>query len=108
MIQKGVPWCKLSYKAFKEQNIYDTLIGLSPFPILSQLTDLLGGILHCATDVGNCTFDRNINFLLRITHDELDYCCTNYYNTEIMNAYKGVFNYIRVLPKEINKFYGHK
>ena len=48
---------------------------------VSQLTDLLGGILHCVTDIGKCIFDSNIPYGLLLTCGELGYCCTGYYDT---------------------------
>ena len=52
-------------------------VYIFPFPTLIQFIESLGGIQHSITVVGNRFFDIDIPFALRITHDELYYCCTN-------------------------------
>ena len=43
---------KISYKLFKEQYVYDTLLDIPPFPTLIQFTDFIGGIKTFVIFVG--------------------------------------------------------
>ena len=71
---KGKTRCKLSYKLFKEQDIYYSLLDISPLTKLIQLTYFLGGIQHCVTVFGKWIFDSNIPFSLPINCDDMEYC----------------------------------
>ena len=93
--EKDKPKCKIPYKVFKEKYGYDPLIEISPFPKPIQLKEFLGDIQQCVTVVGKCIFDSNITFDLPITCNDLDYCCTNYNKTKVMNGFKRVLKAIR-------------
>ena len=59
--EKVKPRCKLLYKLFKEENVYDILLEVSPYPILIQLKYFLVRIDNCITVVGSWVF--TVNFL---------------------------------------------
>ena len=100
--EKGKPWCKLSYKGFKEKYVYVPLLDISTYPILITLRDFLDGIHHCVIVVVKWVFD-GIVFAIPLTKDNLDYCCINDNETKGINCYKGVFKSIRFFTKENNK-----
>ena len=52
LIDKGKTRCKLSYKLFKEEYGYDTLLDISTYPTFIKLKDFPGGIHHCVTVLG--------------------------------------------------------
>ena len=79
MRYKGKQQWKLSYKVFEEQDGYDLLFDIYLFPTSIQLKSFLGGIQHCVTVFARWVFDCNIHFAVPITHDNMDYCCTNDY-----------------------------
>ena len=60
----------------KEEDGYDPLIDISPYPTLIQLI-FLGGIHHCVTVVGEWIFESNFPFALPLTKYSLDYFCVN-------------------------------
>ena len=70
--EKLKPWYKLSYKLFKEEYGYYSLIEISPFTTLVMLKYFLGGIQHCITVVGKWVFDIDFTFALPITRENLD------------------------------------
>ena len=54
LIEKENPWCKHSYKLFKEEDVYDTFLDISPYPTLIQFNDYIDGIHVCVTVVSEC------------------------------------------------------
>ena len=58
------------------------------------------GIQHCVTVVGKLIFDSNITFELPLTHEKLDWCCTNYDETKLINGYKRVLKAIRFFQQK--------
>ena len=72
MRYKGKQQCKLSYKVFEEQDVYDPFIEISPIPIFIQLKYFIGGVKHCVTVVGNWVFDSNITFALPSPFSHID------------------------------------
>ena len=88
--ENGKPHCKLSYKVFKEEYGYDTLLEISPYTALIQLKYFLGGIRHCVTVVCKLVFDNNYPSSISPTKDNLDYCCINDNETKVMNVLKGL------------------
>ena len=44
VIDNRKPWWKLSYKVLKEENGYDSVLGISTYTTLIQLKDFLGGM----------------------------------------------------------------
>ena len=79
------------------------MLDISPFPALIQLKDFLGGIHHCVAVVGKWIFDSNFTFALPLTKENLEYCCINDNETEVMNDYKIVLGSIVFFTKENNK-----
>ena len=67
--EKGKIRCKLSYRVFKEEYGYYTLLGIYPYPAVIQLKEFLRGIHHCVTVVGRWIFDSNFPFVLPITQE---------------------------------------
>ena len=53
------------------------MLEISPFPALINLKEFIGGKKHCVTVFGKCIFDSNIPFVLLLTRDYMDQCCTN-------------------------------
>ena len=68
------------------------------------MTEFLGGKKDCATVVGKWIFNRNVPFTLTLTRDNMDYCCTNYYETRVINGYKLVLKKIIFIPTDKTKF----
>ena len=99
VIDKVKPKCKLSYNVFEEQYGYDPFLEISLFPVLIQFIDYLSGVQHCVTGVGKWFFDSSINFVLPLTFDDLDYCCSNKNETKVLNGNKGLFKYIFLTEK---------
>ena len=75
VIEKGKTRCKLSYKVFKEEHVYNPIIDISTLTALIQLKDFPGGIHHCITVVGEWVFDSNVSFALPLTQYKLEYYC---------------------------------
>ena len=67
VIEKGKPQCKLSFKVLKEEYVCDQLLGISPYPALTQLKYFLGRIYHCVTVVGKWVFDSSFPFILPLS-----------------------------------------
>ena len=38
------------------------------------------------------------------TNNDLDYCCTNYYKTRVVNCYKGVLKLVKFFPTDKNNY----
>ena len=95
--KKGKLWCNLSYKVFQEQDGYDQIIDIFLFPILFQLTDFIGGILNCVRVVAKVIFDINITLALTLTHDNLDFSCTNDGDKKLINGYKVLLKPVRFI-----------
>ena len=93
--KKGKPWCKLSYKVFQEQYGYDQIIDIFLFPILFQLADFIGGIPNCVRVIVKFIFDRNITLALPLTHDNIEYSCTNDDDKKLINDYKLLLKSVR-------------
>ena len=93
--KKGKPWCKLSYKVFQEKYGHDQIIDIFIFPILLQLADLIGGIPNCVRVNVKCIFDRNNTLAIPLTHDNLDYSCTNDGEKKLTNVYKVLLKPLR-------------
>ena len=49
---------------------------------------------------GKWIFDSNINFLLILSREDQDYCCTNDNQTELFNGYEGVLKSTGFFPTE--------
>ena len=95
IIDKVKPQGKLLYKLFKQQDVYDPLLCISPFPTLIQFKYLIGGIQHCVTVVSKWVFDSNFPFALPLTCVDMDYCFTNDNETKVINGYKVLLKAIR-------------
>ena len=61
--EDGKPRCKISYKLFEEQDVYDPLLDISLFITLVKLKEFLGRIQNCVTVVGKSIL--TVIFLLR-------------------------------------------
>ena len=92
--EKGKPWCKILYKVFKDEYGHDPLICISPFTTLIQLKDLLSGIHHYVKVVGKWIFDSNFPFVLTLTRENIDYCCTDNNKIRGMDGYQVVLTAI--------------
>ena len=66
------------------------MLNIYPFTTLNQLTEFLGSVQNFVTVVGKWVFDRNILFVIPLTSDKLDYCCSNDDKTKGANGYKGI------------------
>ena len=53
------------------------MLGIYPFPTLIKFKEIIHGVQHCVTVVGKWIFDINILFACPLTHDDMDYFCTN-------------------------------
>ena len=56
------------------------------------MTNFIGSIQNFDTVVIKWIFDRNIMFVVPLTHDDMDYSCTNDDKTKVMNGYKKYWN----------------
>ena len=101
--EKIKPQCKLSYKLFKEEDVYNTLLEISPYPTLIQLKFYLDSIHNCVTVVVRWVFYSNFPFALPLTKQNLDYFCINDNETKGVNGYKRVLKEIRFSQKKILK-----
>ena len=86
--EKLIPRCKLSNKVLQEQDEYNPMIYISPYPISFLLKDSLGRIQHCVTFIGTWFFESNFPFALLLTQSDLDYDFINDNVTKGMNGYK--------------------
>ena len=84
---KGKPWCKLSYKALKQEDGYDSWLEISPYQTLIPWKDILDGIPHCDKVLGKWIFGGNYPFARPLTKDNLGYCCINDNETKEINGY---------------------
>ena len=92
----------------KEEDRYDKLIDISPYPTIFKLKDFLGGINHWVTVVGKWIFDSNFSFEVPLTKENLDYFRINDNETKGNNGYKGVLKTVMFIPKENNKSFLQK
>ena len=99
--------CKLTYKISKQTSGCDLLLDTYKFTTLIELTESIGGIHYCVTVVGKWIFYRNITFYLPLTHDYLDYCCTNDEESKGMNGYKVLLKSIVLFPTDKNNYFAH-
>ena len=100
LIDKGKLRCNLWNKVFEEKSAYYPFLYISPFPSLIWLTDFLGEIQHCVTVFSKRVSNSNIHFVLPLTCDNLDYSCTNYFETKDMNGLKVLLKAIRFFTTE--------
>ena len=56
------------------------------------MTNFIGSIQNFDTVVIKWIFDRNIMFVVPLTHDDMDYSCTSDDKTKVMNGYKKYCN----------------
>ena len=100
---KGEPHVHLMVSRWTESAKYNPLTNVSPLPTLLRLRDMLDGISHCVTTVGNYVFDSNVPFALPLTLDTLNECCTDPHLPKGCNGYNGVYEAIRFEPTKKNR-----
>ena len=90
------------YQVFKEEDRYDPLLDISPFPTLGQLKDFTCGIHHFVTFVGKWFSESNLFFALTITQDNMYYSCINDNERWVINGYKEVLKAVLFYRTENN------